>query len=72
MIKNIYKDLTEELEEAFNNCKHDTTAHYMAGIIAGKAALAAELKLISLDQYLAFNDKVDEALKEWCLLIGEG
>lgn len=72
MIKNIYKDLTEELEDAFNNCEYDTTAHYMAGIIAGKAALAAELKLISLDQYLAFNDKVDEALKEYCLLIGEG
>lgn len=71
MIKNIYKDLTAELDEAFNNCEYNTTAHYMAGIIAGKAALAAELKLISLDQYLAFNDKIDEALKEFCLLIGE-
>lgn len=71
MIKNIYKDLTEDLEDAFKDCKYSTTAHYMAGVIAGKAALAAELRLISLDQYTAFNDKIDAALKEWCLLIGE-
>ena len=71
MIKNIYKDLTEDLEDAFKDCKYSTTAHYMAGVIAGKAALAAELKLISLDQYTDFNDKIDAALKEWCLLIGD-
>lgn len=66
MIKNVYKDLLNDLEDAFLKCEHDTTAYYMAGIVAGKAALAAELKLISLDQYLAFNDKIDESLKVWC------
>lgn len=71
MIKNIYKDLTEDLEDAFKDCKYSTTAHYMAGVIAGKAALAAELRLISLDQYTAFSDKIDAALQEYCLLIGE-
>lgn len=71
MIKNIYNDLTEDLKDAFTDCKYITTAHYMAGVIAGKAALAAELKLISLDQYTAFNDKIDAALQEYCLFIGE-
>lgn len=59
-------DLLKDLDEAFLHCEHDTTAHYKAGIVAGKAALAAELKLISLDQYLAFNDKIDDSLRKWC------
>lgn len=66
MIKNVYKDLLKDLDEAFLHCDYDTTAHYKAGIVAGKAALAAELKLISLDQYLAFNDKIDDSLRKWC------
>ena len=65
MIKNVYKDLLKDLDEAFLKCEYETTANYMAGIVAGKAALAAELKLISLDQYLAFNDKVDDSLRKW-------
>lgn len=71
MIKNIYKDLCADLEDAFTDCKYNTTAYYMAGILAGKAAMAAELRLISLDQYTTFCDKVDKALNDYCLLIGE-